>query len=171
MNDPAPYDGSDQMPIRGQWRPCTAGRELTDTDPCSGDVLTRIPLVSAADVAEAVTNSRSTSTGTLARVLIFLVALLIVRGLSALLYRPLLSAGRQPVIAGLLEATNLSIPIVGGSIGVDLGLIRPQNYVALWPLDCCQLSPPGHRFSSDRAQAAPRGRGSQLTEVVDVRRS
>jgi hypothetical protein len=35
------------------------------------------------------------------------------------------------VSAGLLQATNLSIPIVGGSIGVDLGLIRPENYVAL----------------------------------------
>jgi hypothetical protein len=33
--------------------------------------------------------------------------------------------------AGLLQATSLSIPIVGGSIGVDLGLIRPENNVAL----------------------------------------
>jgi Kef-type K+ transport system membrane component KefB len=71
------------------------------------------------------------SPGTLARVPVFLVALLIVRGLPALLYRPLLSSRRQVVTAGLLQATNLSIPIVGGSIGVDLGLIRPANYVAL----------------------------------------
>jgi Kef-type K+ transport system membrane component KefB len=72
-----------------------------------------------------------TSPGTLARVPVFLVALLIVRGLPALLYRPLLSSRRQVVTAGLLQATNLSIPIVGGSIGVTLGLIRPGNYVAL----------------------------------------
>ena len=72
-----------------------------------------------------------TSPQTLARVPVFLAALLIVRGLPALLYRPLLSSRRQVITAGLLQATNLSIPIVGGSIGVDLGLIRPENYVAL----------------------------------------
>jgi Kef-type K+ transport system membrane component KefB len=72
-----------------------------------------------------------TSPETLARVPVFLVALLIVRGLPALAYRPLLSSRREVVSAGLLQATNLSIPIVGGSIGVDLGLIRPENYVAL----------------------------------------
>ena len=54
-----------------------------------------------------------------------------VRGLPALLYRPLLSSRREVMTAGLLQATSLSIPIVGGSIGVDLGLIRPENYVAL----------------------------------------
>lgn len=35
------------------------------------------------------------------------------------------------VAAGLLQATSLSIPIVAGFIGVELGLIRPDNYVAL----------------------------------------
>jgi hypothetical protein len=30
-----------------------------------------------------------------------------------------------------LQATSLSIPIVAGQIGVDLGLIRPTTYVAL----------------------------------------
>jgi Kef-type K+ transport system membrane component KefB len=72
-----------------------------------------------------------TRPGTLARVPVFLVAILIARGLPALLYRPLLSSRREVVTAGLLQATNLSIPIVGGSIGVGLGLIRPENYVAL----------------------------------------
>src|SRR5580693_1824281 len=72
-----------------------------------------------------------TSPQTLVRVPVFLVALLIVRGLPALLYRPLLSSRREVLTAGLLQATSLSIPIVGGSIGVDLGLIRPENYVAL----------------------------------------
>src|SRR5438094_200890 len=32
---------------------------------------------------------------------------------------------------GLLQATSLSIPVVAGQIGVDLGLVRPTNYVAL----------------------------------------
>jgi hypothetical protein len=62
---------------------------------------------------------------------VFLGALLLVRGVPALLYRPLATGGRQVAAAGLLQATNLSIPVVAGSIGVDLGLIRPANYVAL----------------------------------------
>ncbi len=37
----------------------------------------------------------------------------------------------QVVAAGLLQATSLSIPVVAGAIGVELGLIRPANYVAL----------------------------------------
>jgi Kef-type K+ transport system membrane component KefB len=71
------------------------------------------------------------SPSTLARVPVFLVALLLVRGLPALLYLRLPAGGRQVAAAGLLQATNLSIPVVGGAIGVDLGLIRPENYVAL----------------------------------------
>ena len=72
-----------------------------------------------------------TSIGTIARVPVFLAALLIARGLPTLLYRPLLDSRRQILVAGLLQATSLSIPIVGGSIGVELGLIRPDSYVAL----------------------------------------
>lgn len=67
----------------------------------------------------------------LARVPIFLVALLLVRGLPALLYRPLAERRSQVLAAALLQATSLSIPVVAGQIGVDLGLIRPTNYVAL----------------------------------------
>lgn len=68
---------------------------------------------------------------TLARVPIFLIVLLLVRGLPALLYRPLAETRWQVVAAGLLQATSLSIPVVAGRIGVDLGLILPSNYVAL----------------------------------------
>ena len=52
-------------------------------------------------------------------------------GLPALLYRPARRAPRQLVAAGLLQATSLSIPVVAGQIGVEMGLIRPENYVAL----------------------------------------
>ena len=71
------------------------------------------------------------SPAVLTRVPIFLVALLVVRALPALLYRPLAQRPRQLAAAGLLQATSLSIPVVAGAIGVDLGLIRPENYVAL----------------------------------------
>jgi Kef-type K+ transport system membrane component KefB len=67
----------------------------------------------------------------LSRVPIFLGALLLVRGLPALLYRPLAERGSQLLAAALLQATSLSIPVVAGQIGVDLGLIRPTTYVAL----------------------------------------
>src|SRR6266545_6453899 len=67
----------------------------------------------------------------LARVPLFLGALLVVRGLPALLYRPFAERTGQLVGGGLLQATSLSIPVVGGQIGVEMGLIRPTNYVAL----------------------------------------
>jgi Kef-type K+ transport system membrane component KefB len=67
----------------------------------------------------------------LARVPVFLVALLIVRALPALIYRPLAQRPTQLVAAGLFQATSLSIPVVAGSIGVSLDLITPSNYAAL----------------------------------------
>ena len=72
-----------------------------------------------------------TSGSTLAHVPIFLAAILVVRAVPAVLYRSLAGGRRQLVAAGLLQATSLSIPVVAGQIGVDLGLIRPENYVAL----------------------------------------
>ncbi len=78
------------------------------------------------DVASLVTD-----TETIARVPVFLLALLLVRALPALLYRPVTATLGGTAAAGLLQATSLSIPIVAGQIGVDLGLIRPENYVAL----------------------------------------
>ena len=67
----------------------------------------------------------------LARVPLFLAALLVARALPALFYRPFAERAGQLVAGGLLQATSLSIPVVAGQIGVDLGLIRPTNYVAL----------------------------------------
>ena len=61
----------------------------------------------------------------------FVVALLVVRALPAILYRPLLGSGRDVLAAGLLQATSLSIPLVAGGIGVELGLLQPANYAAL----------------------------------------
>jgi Kef-type K+ transport system membrane component KefB len=71
------------------------------------------------------------SDGTLARVPIFLAAMLVVRGLPALLYRPFAQRRSQLVAGGLLQATSLSIPVVAGQIGLQLGLISPESYVAL----------------------------------------
>ena len=60
---------------------------------------------------------------TLTRVPIFLVALLIVRSVPVLCYRPFATGRRQLIAAGLIQATSLSFPVVAGAIGVGLGLI------------------------------------------------
>ena len=56
----------------------------------------------------------------------------------ALLYRPLAESGPQLVAGGLLQATSLGLLIVAGQLGVDLGLIRPENYTAL--VTACLIS-------------------------------
>jgi Kef-type K+ transport system membrane component KefB len=76
-------------------------------------------------------NSLVSNGSTLARVPVFLAALLLTRGLPALLYRPLAENGRQLVAGGLLQATSLGLLIVAGQLGVNLGLIKPENYTAL----------------------------------------
>ena len=70
------------------------------------------------------------SWSTAARVPLFLVALLAVRGLPALLYRPLVSRD-EAVAAGLLQATSLGFFVVAGQIGMQLGLITAATGAAL----------------------------------------
>jgi Kef-type K+ transport system membrane component KefB len=66
----------------------------------------------------------------LARVPIFVAALLVARGLPALVYK-LLATSRQTLAAALLQATSLSFLVVAGQIGVQLHLLRPAVYAAL----------------------------------------
>jgi Kef-type K+ transport system membrane component KefB len=70
------------------------------------------------------------SGSTLARVPLFLVALLAARGLPALLYRRTIGQ-RKSVAAGLLQATSLGFFVVAGQLGMDLGLIREATGAAL----------------------------------------
>ncbi len=60
----------------------------------------------------------------------FLLALLLVRGLPAALYRPSVGA-RGAVAAGLLQATSLPFLVVAADIGVELGELRPATGTAL----------------------------------------
>ena len=62
----------------------------------------------------------------LLRVPLFLLALLVVRGLPALLYRRELG-GRATVAAGLLQATSLPFLVAATQIGVAVGLMPPVN--------------------------------------------
>lgn len=70
------------------------------------------------------------SPSTMLRVPIFLAALLLVRGLPAFLYRPLVGA-RRSLIAGLLQATSLSFIVAASQIGLALGLITKATGAAL----------------------------------------
>jgi Kef-type K+ transport system membrane component KefB len=72
-----------------------------------------------------------TSSGsTIARVPIFLAALLIARGVPALLYRSLIPR-RQVLIAGLMQGTSLPFIVAGTAIGQELGLISAGSSAAL----------------------------------------
>ena len=75
-------------------------------------------------------NALFASATNLARVPIFLAALLVARGLPALVYRSL-ATRLQTLAAALLQATSLSFLVVAGQIGVQLNLIRPAAYAAL----------------------------------------
>jgi Kef-type K+ transport system membrane component KefB len=61
---------------------------------------------------------------------IFLAALMVVRGLPALLYRRVLDA-RHTVIAGLMQATSLPFIVAATAIGLELGLVDAAESAAL----------------------------------------
>jgi Kef-type K+ transport system membrane component KefB len=70
------------------------------------------------------------SASTIARVPIFLVALLVVRAVPAVLYRPMLD-GRRIAAAGLLQATSLTFVVAAAQIGMELGVIGAATGAAL----------------------------------------
>jgi Kef-type K+ transport system membrane component KefB len=61
---------------------------------------------------------------------VFLLALLLARGLPALLYRPVVGT-RGSVAAGLLQATSLPFIVAASAIGMELGLLSPATGAAL----------------------------------------
>jgi Kef-type K+ transport system membrane component KefB len=61
---------------------------------------------------------------------VFLVALVLVRGLPALLYRSVLD-GRRVAIAGLMQATSLPFIVAATAIGLELGLMDAAESAAL----------------------------------------
>jgi Kef-type K+ transport system membrane component KefB len=67
---------------------------------------------------------------TIARVPIFLAALLLARGMPVLLYKSL-ATRRQRFAAALLQATSISLLVVVAQIGAQLDLIRPAASAAL----------------------------------------
>src|ERR1700750_2747871 len=70
------------------------------------------------------------SASNLAMVPVFLAALLVVRGLPALVYRRVLD-GPHTAIAGIMQATSLPFIVAATAIGMDLGLIDAAASAAL----------------------------------------
>ncbi|HEU0288715.1 MAG TPA: cation:proton antiporter, partial [Nocardioidaceae bacterium] len=70
------------------------------------------------------------SPSAMARVPLFLLALLLIRGLPALLYVP--TIGRRPALAAAqLQATSLPFIVAATQIGMDLGELSAVNGTAL----------------------------------------
>lgn len=67
----------------------------------------------------------------LLRVPLLLLGLVLARALPVLLHVRQVRNSAQLVGVGLLQATSLSLPVVGGGIGVALGLMTPTTYAAL----------------------------------------
>jgi Kef-type K+ transport system membrane component KefB len=72
-----------------------------------------------------------TQPSALLQVPLFLLALLLVRGLPALLYRPLLNGMREVVAAGFFQATSLGFIVIGAQLGIELKLLEPATGAAL----------------------------------------
>ncbi|HEU0336623.1 MAG TPA: cation:proton antiporter, partial [Gaiellaceae bacterium] len=70
------------------------------------------------------------SASTVVLVPVFLLVLLLVRGLPALLYRPTIGA-RRTAVAALLQATSLPFVVAAAQIGLELGTIGEATAAAL----------------------------------------
>jgi Kef-type K+ transport system membrane component KefB len=70
------------------------------------------------------------SAQTLTMVPIFLAALLVVRGVPALIYRRLID-GRRVAAAAILQATSLPFIVAASTIGIELGLVDAAESAAL----------------------------------------
>jgi Kef-type K+ transport system membrane component KefB len=70
------------------------------------------------------------SASSIVMVPVFLAALLVVRGIPAILYRDVLG-GRQALAAALMQATSLPFIVAATAIGLDLGLIDAAGSAAL----------------------------------------
>jgi Kef-type K+ transport system membrane component KefB len=75
-------------------------------------------------------NALFSSTSTVARVPLFLLALLLVRGLPAIAYTRLLGRSRA-LIAGVLQATSLPFIVAATQIGVQIGVVTKASAAGL----------------------------------------
>ena len=103
----------------------------------------------------------------IARILVLLMVILLVRGLPALLYRGHLT-GRETAASGLLQATNLSFIVVAVTVGESLGAITVsggEGLIAAGLLSAIIFPPIAHRFLRAPAQAVD-GRHPRISTGV-----
>jgi Kef-type K+ transport system membrane component KefB len=106
------------------------------------------------------------STTAMIQVPLFLIALLLVRGVPAVLYRPLIGA-RQTVVSGLLQATSLPFIVAASMIGMELGKLDQATGAALisagllsvliFPALSLSVLQRGARGEADAPHKAPSG--------------
>jgi Kef-type K+ transport system membrane component KefB len=75
-------------------------------------------------------NALFASVSTMVRIPLFLLALLIVRGVPALLYSPLIGRNKA-LVAGLLQATSLPFIVAATQIGAQIGVVTQASAAAL----------------------------------------
>ena len=111
------------------------------------------------------------SSSAMIQVPLFLAALLIVRGLPAILYRPLVGA-RNTVVSGLLQATSLPFIVAASMIGMELGELDEATGAALisagllsvliFPALSLSILQRGSRAESGAGEPAPAPAGMRL---------
>jgi Kef-type K+ transport system membrane component KefB len=114
------------------------------------------------------------SPSAIARVPLFLLALLVVRGLPAALYRSTIEP-REAVAAGLLQATSLPFLVTAAAIGLELGELTPETGAALvsagllsvivFPIVSLGLLPKGPP-ATDQPEPEPRAPALTSTEAT-----
>jgi Kef-type K+ transport system membrane component KefB len=106
----------------------------------------------------------------LARVPLFLLALLVVRGIPAVLYVPMLGR-RAAVAAALLQATSLPFIVAATQIGVELGELSAVNAAALvcaGLLSVLVFPPAALVLLRGMGKAAPDAEGASASGVPDA---
>ena len=108
---------------------------------------------------------------------VFLLALLVIRGLPALLYKPLIG-GDHVLPAALLQATSLPFIVAATAIGLELGVVDAAGAAALIAAGLLSVvafpgtrgRPPALRAATASADGASRSRTGDLLLAKRVTR-
>ena len=115
-------------------------------------------------------NALFTSPSTVARVPLFLLAIYLARGLPAIVYVRLLGRSRA-AIAGVLQATSLTVIVAAAQIGLQLGVISQASDAGLIAAGLVSviISPALGLVLLRRAQPGPRSKPSTLRASSHMR--
>ncbi|HEY2490389.1 MAG TPA: cation:proton antiporter [Streptosporangiaceae bacterium] len=102
------------------------------------------------------------SASILLRVPLFVLALLVVRGLPAVLCRSALASIRDVAAAGLLQATSLPFIVAATTIGLQLHAIRPANAAAVVAAGLFQRHHFPRHLAAVAAIVSPRATGTTV---------